>query len=92
MQQPAEIGVQQSPKIDERISDAQLTIDERAKGDEKEAEQRLHPEKRITEPIPLLSFAEHDLPAHHRHGEQAETRAYRKAACFLRIATRSSFR
>ena len=50
----------------------QFAIDQAAQAQREQDQQALHTKERIAQPIPLLSFAQHDLPADHGHAQQTE--------------------
>ena len=50
----------------------QFAIDQAAEAEREQDQQALHAIERIAEPVPLLPFAQHHLPADHRHRQQTE--------------------
>ena len=73
MHAPAKVLVGQRSKIDKRIRNPQFAPDERDETEHEQDQQRMHAVERIAEPVPLLSFAEHDFPADHGEAQQTET-------------------
>ena len=67
-----EVTFAERPKIYHGILDPQLADDQERQSDDEEHKQRLHAPKDVSQPVPLLPLAEHDLPRRHRECQKAE--------------------